>query len=237
VKLPRSLALFATLTALVGAPAAAACGQGGYTYAGVAAPSRAFGVSAVITPLATFGVRTGHIAGWVGVGGPRQGVGGSDEWLQVGFSGLPDVNGSAIYYELTRPHGQPTYHEVRANLAPGTPAHLSVLEMHGRRDFWRVWVNGSPVSQPIWLPGSHGRWAPIVTAESWDGGESGTCNAFLYRFDRVSIAAAPGGGWRRLVGGDPIKSASSRLIRRSRPGSFVSAQGPDALRTLATLSR
>jgi hypothetical protein len=108
--------------------------------------------------------------------------------------------------------------------------------MHGRRDYWRVWVNGSPVSKPIRLPGSHGRWAPIVTAESWDGGAS-TCNSFLYRFDRVSVAAAPGGGWHRLVGGDTIKSSSSRLVRRAAPGSFVSAQGPAALRTLATLSR
>jgi hypothetical protein len=78
--------------------------------------------------------------------------------------------------------------------------------------------------------------APIVTAESWDGGAS-TCNSFLYRFDRVSVAAAPGGGWHRLVGGDTIKSSSSRLVRRAAPGSFVSAQGPAALRTLATLSR
>jgi hypothetical protein len=236
VKVTRLLPLLATLAALIAAPAASACGQSGYTYAGVASPARAFGVSAVITPLATFGIHDGHVAGWVGVGGPRQGVGGSDEWLQVGFSGLPQLAGSSIYYELTLPNGRPTYHEVRANIAPGTAAHLSVLEMHGRRDYWRVWVNGSPVSKPIRLPGSHGRWAPIVTAESWDGGAS-TCNSFLYRFDRVSVAAAPGGGWHRLVGGDTIKSSSSRLVRRAAPGSFVSAQGPAALRTLATLSR
>jgi hypothetical protein len=230
----RLLYLFGTLAALAAAPAASACGQGGYTYAGVAAPSRAFGVSAVITPLATYGVQTGHVAGWVGVGGPRQGIGGADEWLQVGFSGVPGLAGSSIYYELTLPSGQPVYHQVRAEIAPGTAAHVSVLEMHGRRDYWRVWVNGSPVSRPIRLPSSHGRWAPIVTAESWDGG-AGTCNAFLYRFDRVSVAAAPGGGWRRLVGGDTIKSSTTRVVRPGRPGSFVSAQGQAALRTLASL--
>jgi hypothetical protein len=233
----RLLILLGALAALAVAPAASACGRGGYTYAGVAAASHAYGVSAVITPLATFGIRAGHVAGWVGVGGPRQGVNGADEWLQVGFSRLPEAAGSSIYYELTLPNGQPTYHEVRADVVPGSAAKLSVLEMHGRRDYWRVWVNGSPVSRPIRLPGSHGRWAPIVTAESWDGGAASTCNAFLYRFDRVSVAAAPGGGWHRLIGGDAIQSATSRLVRRGLPGSFVSAQGQDALRTLATLSR
>jgi hypothetical protein len=226
-----------TLVALAAAPAASACGQGGYAYAGVAAPTRAYGVSAVVTPLATFGIHDGHVAGWVGVGGPRQGVGGADEWLQVGFNGLPQAEGSSIYYELTLPHAQPTYHAVRTNVAPGTPARLSLLEMQGRRDYWRVWVNGSPVSQPIRLPGSHGRWAPIVTAESWDGGTASTCNAFLFRFDHVAIAAAPGGSWRSLVGGDAIRSSTSRLVRRGASASFVSAQGPAALRTLATLSR
>jgi hypothetical protein len=220
--------------ALTLASAAFACGKGGYTYAGLAAPSRAFGIGATITPLPAFNVMSGHVAGWVGVGGPRQGPGGTDEWLQVGFSGFPQLTGSNIYYELMLPNGQPTYHQVAANLPFGKPARVAVLEMHRRPGHWRVWVNGSPASKPINLPGSHGRWAPIATAESWDGGTGGSCNGFLYRFNRVSIARAPGGGWQKLSGGYPITSASTRIARSSRKASFLAAEGDDALRTLAS---
>src|SRR5439155_674310 len=57
--------------ALFGAPLALACGTGGYSYAGVASSSHAFGIGATVTPLAGFNVLSGHVAGWVGVGGPR----------------------------------------------------------------------------------------------------------------------------------------------------------------------
>jgi hypothetical protein len=220
--------------ALLFASGAFACGKGGYTYAGLAAPSRAFGIGATITPLPAFNVMSGHVAGWVGVGGPRQGPGGTDEWLQVGFSGFPQLTGSNIYYELVLPNGQPTYHQVAANLPFGKPARVAVLEMHKRPSYWRVWVNGSPASKPIRLPGSHGRWAPIATAESWDGGTGGSCNGFLYRFNRVSIARAPGGSWQQLSGGYPITSASTRIARNARKASFLAAEGDDALRTLAS---
>jgi hypothetical protein len=223
----------ASVASLAAAPGAFACGSGGYTYAGIAAPSRAFGIGAVITPLPAFNVMSGHVAGWVGVGGPRQGPGGTDEWLQVGFSGFPQLNGSNIYYELMLPNGQPTYHQVAANLPFGRSARVAVLEMRKRPNYWRVWLNGSPASKPIHLPGSHGRWAPIATAESWDGGTGGGCNGFLYRFHQVSIAHAPGGGWQQLSGGYSITSASTRIARTGRKGSFLAAEGDDALRTLA----
>jgi hypothetical protein len=108
--------------------------------------------------------------------------------------------------------------------------------MHERPNMWRIWVNGAAAAQPIYLPGSHGRWAPIATAESWDGGSSGMCNGFLYRFNRVSIARVPGGGWQRLAGGYPISSSETRLARNSRKGSFLAAQGELALRTLAAIT-
>jgi len=223
--------------AFVWASSALACGNGGYTYAGVASPSRAFGIGAVITPLPAFNVMSGHVAGWVGVGGPRQGPNGTDEWLQVGFSGFPSLVGSDLYYELTLPNGAPTYHQVAADLPFGHSARVAVLEMHSRPNYWRVWVNGSPASQPIHMPASHGRWAPIATAESWDGGSGGSCNGFLYRFHRVSIARAPGGGWRSLVGGYAITDATTRLARSTRrSSSFLAAEGDDALRTLASFS-
>ena len=102
---------------------------------------------------------------------------------------------------------------------------------------WRVWVNGSPASQPIYLPGSHGRWAPIATAESWDGGTGGTCNGFLYRFHRVSIARVPGGGWRQLAGGyHDQQPVDAHRAEHAAGGSFLAAEGDVALRTLASFN-
>lgn len=234
----RQLTLFAAaaVAVLVGVPSSLACGSGGYSYAGLAAPAHAFGIGAAVTPLGAFDVQAGHVAGWVGVGGPQQGPGGTDEWLQVGFSGFPGLTSSNLYYELTLPNRQPTYHEIATDLPFGQSMRVAVLEMRGRPNWWRVWVNGSAASQPIELPGSHGRWAPIATAESWDGGSGGTCNGFLYRFHRVSIARAPGGGWHQLVDGYAIGSSTTRIERDGRNASFLAAEGDDALRTLASFS-
>jgi len=207
--------------ALFGAPLALACGTGGYSYAGLAATSPAFGIGATVTPLSSFGILSGHVAGWVGVGGPRQGPNGSNEWLQVGFSGFPELTGNNIYYELALPNRTPVYHQIAANLPSGKPARFAVLEMHHRPNVWRVWLNGSAVSGPITLPGSHGRWSPMATAESWDGGTGGGCNDFLYRFHRVSIAHAPGGGWRQVTTGYPIQSAATRIQRRRGSSGFL----------------
>jgi hypothetical protein len=231
------LALAAGLVvAGLGARNALACGSNGYSYAGLAAPAHAFGVSATVTPLSGFDIRSGHVAGWVGVGGPGLGPNGSDEWLQVGFSGFPSLAGNDLYYELTLPNGQPTYHQLATNMPSGKPAHLAVLEMSRRPNFWRVWLDRKPVSQPIYMPASHGRWSPIATAESWDGGGGGTCNGFLYSFQKVSIARFPGGGWKQLGNAVTITDASTRLERKSLGGSFLAAQGPAALRTLASLT-
>jgi len=225
------------LAALTGASGVLACGTGGYSYAGVASSSHAYGIGATVTPLAGFNVLSGHVAGWVGVGGPGLGVNGSDEWLQVGFSGFPELAGNDLYFELALPGKQPTYHQLATNLPMGKAARIAVLEMHKRPNMWRVWLNGNAVSQPIYLPGSHGRWSPIATAESWDGGTAGACNGFLYRFHRVSIASVPGGGWHQLAGGYPISSSSTRLARRSsKGGSFLAAEGDLALRTLASFN-
>src|SRR4029079_407457 len=194
----------------VSSPAkAATCGADGYSYAGLAAPTHAFGIGATVTPLATFSISTGHVAGWVGVGGPGEGPGGKDEGVpgsapvgrdegtRAGYNAIGGIGGPNLYYEVTRAGGQPTYHQIAANLRGGQPERGAVLQLQGRSNWWRVWVNGEPVTQPIYLPGSHGRWSPIATAESWDGGSGGACNAFLYRFHGVKIASGPAGGWAR----------------------------------------
>ena len=220
-----------------GVTPALACGNSnGYSYAGLAAPNRAFGISALITPLNAFDVFNGHVAGWVGVGGPGQGPGGTNEWLQIGLSGFPGITGSDIYYEVTLPGRYPTYHQVDANVAVGTPVKVSVLEMHNRPDWWRVWVNHKPASAPIRLPESHGRWSPIATAESWDGGTGGTCNAFLYRFRHVSVAHVSGGGWHPLTDGYPISSSVTRVRRSRGAAAFLAAEGQPAFQLLAATS-
>jgi hypothetical protein len=218
-----------TVALSVGTARAFACGSNGYSYAGYAAPTRADGITAIVTPLDKFDVLNGHVAGWVGVGGPGEGPGGSDEWLQIGLSGYPNMVGSDVYYEVALPHHYPVYHQVVANFPNGRAAKITVLEMHGRPNWWRVWLNHRPASPPIHLPRSHDRWTPIATAESWDGGTGGACTTFLYRFRRVQIAYAPGGRWRWLTGGYPIRSSQTRVRRTRGSAAFLAAEGQAAM--------
>src|SRR5215475_4277194 len=166
----RLLLLLATAmiaTVAFGAARAAACGNNsGYSYAGIGAPTTGYGISALISPLDAFDVLDGHVAGWVGVGGPGEGPNGSNEWIQVGYAGFPSITGSDIYYEVAQPGRYPTYHQVSAGVPDGRPAKVTVLEMRGRPNWWRVWLNHKPVSQPILLPQSHHRWTPVATAEA-----------------------------------------------------------------------
>ncbi|HST17265.1 MAG TPA: hypothetical protein VLK36_06325 [Gaiellaceae bacterium] len=222
--------IVAVAAALVAASGALACS--GYSYAGVGASPGAFGIRAAITPLPAFAVKSGQVAGWVGVGGPGTGPAGSDEWLQVGWSGFPEVSGAALYYELRLPNEPPSYHELAAARPYGGTAHVEVLELRGRRDYWRVWVDGSPASAAIHLPASHGRLPAIATAESFDAG--GACNGFLFRFRDVSVARSPGGSWTPLSSGYPIASSGTRVVRASA-GSFIAGRGADAVTLLTSL--
>jgi hypothetical protein len=225
--------VFVLLLSAALAPSALACAAGAYTYAGVAGSTPVSGVGARITPSLTgFNIVSGHVAGWVGVGGPGQGPNGTDEWIQVGLSAFPNMNGNDVYYEVAQPGAEPTYHRVTASVAAGVPLRVAVLEMRSRLDWWRVWVNGSAVSQPIFLPASNRRWQPIVTAESWDGGAV-TCNDFLYSFQSLSIARAPGGRWTGLGSMAPIENANYSRVLNKAPGAFYAAGGPFGLRTLA----
>jgi hypothetical protein len=220
------------LIAALFAPSAFACGAGGYTYAGIVGGSTVSGVGAQITPSASgFDVLAGHVAGWVGVGGLGEGPNGTNEWIQAGLSAFPQWLGNDAYYEVAKPHGAPVYHRVTASIPAGTALRVAVLEMYQHPGWWRVWVNGRPASPAIHLPASHARWRPVATAESWDGGAS-TCNAFLYRFDAVKIAHAPGGRWSNLASSGPIEYANTRIAGRTA-GGFYAAGGEVGLRTLA----
>jgi hypothetical protein len=211
------LAFVSSSAAPAGAGAAASCGDRAYTYAGYAASGRAHGASAVLTPLAVPAVANGHVAAWVGVGGPGQGPKGADEWLQVGISAFSDH--SALYYELAEPGAAPRYVEVLPSVAPGESHRVTVLEMHRRPNWWRVFVDHRAVTHPIRLPASHGRWHPIATAESWNGGTP-SCNSFAYRFGRVRSASAGGGGWKRFSTGYRFQDRGYRVIRVAR-SSFI----------------
>jgi hypothetical protein len=159
----------------------------------------------------------GHVAGWVGLGGPGLGPGGTDEWIQVGYSGF-NGGSSTLYFEVTRPHRWPAYTAVR-EIEPGESHRVGVAEMRRHRNWWRVWVDGHAVSKPIYLPGSHGKWEPVATAESWNAG-TGRCNRFSYRFSRVAFATRPNNGYRLLRDAWKLEDVGYRVAGRS-PVGFV----------------
>jgi hypothetical protein len=186
-----------SITFAAPALAQAACGSSGYAYAGLGASQRAYGVAAWLQAVAEPEVLSGHVAGWVGVGGPGAGPNGSDEWLQVGFSAFPGTSTSSLYYEVAQPHQAPKYHEVALGVLAGSIHKVAVVETRSQRSWWRVFVDDRAVGEPVYLPGSHGAWRPMATTETWGAG-SFVCNRFSYRFGSVSVATRPGGGWQRL---------------------------------------
>jgi hypothetical protein len=193
------LAALATSTLFIAAPQAATtpCGTSGYAYAGVGSSGRAFGIATRLRAAAAPQVLNGHVAGWVGVGGPGAGPNGTNEWIQVGFSAFPGSSSSSLYYEVAQPNQAPRYVQVAADLPPGTTRKVAVVELAGRKNWWRVWVDDHAVGAPVHLPGSHGAWRPLATTETWGGG-SPVCNRFSYRFAAVSVATRPGGAWQPL---------------------------------------
>jgi hypothetical protein len=198
--------------------AGAGCGPSGYAYAGVQALERGHGISAVLTSLDQPVVESGHVAGWVGVGGAGQGPAGSDEWIQVGLNSLPGT-GNTLYYEVTRPGAAPRYVQIATNIPNGRPVRVAVLEAAGRPNLWRVWVDDRPVSAPILLAGSHRVLVPMAMGESWDGGRP-ACNSYNYRFERVSVADRQGGSWQTARRATVLQDPGFRVIKLA-PASFV----------------
>ena len=191
------------------AAAVASCGRAGYSYAGFQASAPAHGVRADVVAVGTPQVENGHVAAWVGVGGPGQGAGGSDAWIQVGLSAFHGTD-SKLYFETNRPGLGPRYTLIRDRVPAGSRHRVAVLEVHGRPAWWQVWVDGGPASEPVYLPGSSGRWRPIATAETWDGGRR-VCNLFSYRFGQLSVAGR-GGAWRRFQSGYRFQDPGYRVV-------------------------
>jgi hypothetical protein len=233
VKLARLVIVgaLATLAACAGGVATAGpqpCGAGGpgstgYSYAGHQSRGKGHGVRARISLLSRPEVEAGHAAAWIGVGGRDSGPNGEDEWIQVGIASLPNLE-PMLYAEITRPGEAPQFLPLEDGVAVGATRSLAVLEMNKQPGHWRVWVDGTPVTAPIVLPGSSGRWQPIATAESWNGGQP-ICNRFAFRFERVGVAGWRGGSWHQFRPGHRFLDRGYSL-RQLQPS-------PDGARTLA----
>jgi hypothetical protein len=198
------LALLAAVCAAL-APVAAGAAQAskhaaktcwsGYSYNGVQSPTRAYGISASLTLSSRSIVGVGHAAAWIGVGGAGMGPGGADEWLQAGIA--HDAGGlDVLYYEYKRPGDAAATYVTLQTVNTGESHSLVVYERAAQRDSWRVMVDGEKVSEPVTLPGSHGLFQPVATAENWDGGVAGSCNQYGYAFSSLAVRSQYAGAWQ-----------------------------------------
>jgi hypothetical protein len=235
-----ALVAASALAALVGASTTAsalrACaggsGAGGYSYAGHQASYHGHGVRATIALTRLPSVEAGHVAGWVGVGGPGQGPNGEDEWIQAGIAAVPGAE-PFLYAEVARDGRAPEFVAIEDEVVVGVERshRIAVLETSARPGWWRVWVDGQAATEPIALAGSSGRWAPIATAESWNAGTA-ACNAFAFRFERVSVSYGGGGSWRPFVSAHRFLDGTHRLHDLAAAPAASSVHG----RTLASAS-
>ena len=190
--------------------AAAVC-KTNYAYAGAQDVTTRSGIRAKVTNVMSPRVAIGHVAGWLGVGGPGLGPNGTDEWLQTGYVALE--NGpQQIYYELTLPRTPTAYHTIKAAVTARETHLLTVLEMKAKPNLWRVWLDNAPVSPPIKLPGSHNRFVPQAIAETWNAGTR-QCNDYKYSFTHIQIARSPGGSWGSGKPGYVWRDRNNQLVR------------------------
>lgn len=196
------------------APApAGACGSKAYSYAGLVDGGAAHGIQTTITALAPLDVEWGHVGGWVGVDGrDRYGRLG---WIQVGIAVFYGGE-SRLYYEFKRGDDRPAFVELAGSVPVGEPHRIAVREQPTRPSWWRVWVDGRPVSPAIRLPGSHGRWKAVATAESWNAG-MGACNAMRFRFDGVNVQREDG-RWGALARPTVLQDPGYAVRDRTRTG-------------------
>lgn len=185
----------AALTASTGASASSVSCWTGYSYVGVQSGTAAFGASAVLSAPSLPTPSSGHVAAWIGFGGAGMGPGGSDEWVQAGIAA--DAGGVAhLYYEFKRPGDREATYVQLEDVARAQTHSISVVERAAERDSWSVQIDGVRVSAPIVLPGSHGLFSPVATAENWDGGAARQCNNYSFAFSRLALQSKYGGRWQ-----------------------------------------
>jgi len=183
----------------------------GYSYAGVASARAVGGVAATLELSGAARIRDGQVAAWVGVGGPGLGRGGVDEWIQGGLSQFAGASTGSVYYEVKRGIAN-TYATVSSGVEVGERYTIAVLEESSRPGWWRVWVDGSPASPFVFLPGSHGAWPAQVVAENW-AKDPRSCNAFAFRFTNLAIRRPASPAAARLTAAQPFASGGIELER------------------------
>jgi hypothetical protein len=183
------------------------CASPGYAYAGASGTAVSYGVAGQITELVGPSVASGHVAAWIGLGGVHSGPGGTAAWIQAGYSAFPGQAASNLYYEVAQPGNAPRYRLLNGAQGAQVSHRIAVRELTERPGWWRIWLDRRPVSPPVHLPGSHGRWLPLATGESW-AGDQPACNRYAFRFDRLATITRPGSGWAPLT----------RLSRFQDPG-------------------
>jgi hypothetical protein len=192
----------------------------GYAYAGLYATKAVAGVAASLTMLQQPSVDGGHVAAWVGIGGSGLGPRDTDEWLQVGLASFDDPQGR-LYYELALPHKKPKFVELEDGIEPGQVVRVAVLELPFHPNDWVV-ITPQGIVGPFHLPGSHGRWGPVATGESW-AKQGGFCNTYDYRFGGVESASA--GDWHRVTHTEKLQDPGWVVKRESRSSFRAAAAG------------
>jgi hypothetical protein len=188
-----------------------------YDYAGVQQGGPGAGIQVQLANMRTPDVNAnGHVAGWVGVGGPGLGPNGTDEWVQVGYAGFAGGN-TQIYYEVAQPNIAPQYHQVNADVPLNAKYLMAVSEV--QKNSWQVSLNGKPVSPLISLPSSDGKFSPQAIGETWNGGTT-ICNSYSYGFGNYQVAQKPGSSWIAGKAGFKWQNKQQQLVTKS-PNSFV----------------
>ena len=172
------------------------------------------GIASTISSAVAPRVGIGHVAGWVGVGGPKEGPGGTDEWVQVGLSSLPGGR-VHLYYEQKAPGVGLRLVDLGASFDGAAPR-VAVRQVPLRPSWWRVYVDGRPVAPPLRLVGSAAGLTPVATGESWQPLGAGTgCNTFAFRFRRVRIVDRGARSWVRFETGWKLENAPYAVERRA----------------------
>jgi hypothetical protein len=215
-----SIAVVAATAAVVAPCATAGSHQShscaaGYSYVGAASPVPAVGASARIRLSEQPAVGSGHVAAWVGVGGPGMGPGGTSEWLQTGIATI-EGGRPHLYYEVMHPGAAGARYVELRRVALGEAHTFTVSELADRPDVWIAAIDGVRVSRPVTLPGSHRAFAPIATAENWDGGVAGACNRYGFDFMNVTMRADAGRAWQPFMLTRLLRDPAYTLVVRPR---------------------
>jgi hypothetical protein len=192
----------------------------GYSYDGVQGANHVYGVGATLTLDRPSQVTEGHVAAWIGVGGAGMGPGGTDEWIQAGIEHEQDGS-DQLYYEYKRPGDENATFVQLQQAVPGVAYSLFVYERATQRDAWRVMLNNVKMSDPIVLPGSHGAFQPVATAENWDGGVDGACNGYDFSFSSLAVRTSFGGAWQPFTTSRVLRDPAYQIALR--PSGFTAS--------------